>query len=200
MLRRLRLSVRLSRRRTIIPRRRLCRTIVRGRLIVRSWPVGLRRICSRPLVRSRRVSRTVPWLAARFRDGRRSRLSRRCLLNRRTRRRRGSSRGLYARHLLPRYRLPGMSCQRLLPGCEGHRRRRRFRFCDHCTARHCGRRCRHAIGRTSVNSQHTVGCGCDRCSGIHRRGGNIPCVHRDCRACNGLSARERPLRNGCDRS
>jgi hypothetical protein len=156
---RFRTIVRLHRGRPIVPRGWLCRTIVRRRLIVRSGTVRLRRICPRTRVRRRRIARSVriSRLATRSCYGGRSGLSRRCLPHLRTRSRRGIIRGLQVLHLLPRYWLPWMCRQRLLSRRKGHRRRRRFRPCDHRATGHGSRGHCHSVRCIGMGSEHTVG-------------------------------------------
>lgn len=171
---------------------------MRARLTVRSWAARLRGIYAGTLVCgswtpwsiSGLITWRIAWLAARLGQCCCSRLSRRSLFHRRTRSGGGIIRRLQALHLLARDRLPGMCCQLLLSRRERHRRRRRLRLChNRSTGHRCWRRL-HVVGRAGMRSQHTVRSGCYRSPRAHLRRRNFPCVHRNGRPRNRLTAGE----------
>jgi len=168
------------------PRWWLRRTIVWRRLSVRSGAVRLHGACAWTLVRSRRIAWSVRWLVrrrvsrlvSRLAHGRRSGLPRRRLLHERLCS--GGVRRTQMLHLLPRYGLPGMCCQGLLPGGEGHRWRRRCRLSDDGATSHGSRGHCNPVRSIGMNSEHAVGSRRDRHSRVHRRGGNFACVDLYC--------------------
>ena len=184
---------------TIIPLRRLGRTIVRCRLI-RLRTIRLSGIRTGAFIRRRRIERAVHGPTCRVAAGRgyssRSRLSRRGLTYRRTCSNCGSTvRWLQTLHFLPRDRLPRMCRQHLLPGREGHGRRRRLRLRHNGTTSHCRRGSFHSVCHIGMNSEHAAGCGCDCSSRIHLSGGNFSFIDRDRRSRNWLRAGKSSLRN-----
>ena len=98
-------------------------------------------------------------------------------------------------HLLPANWLPGMGCQRLLPGREWHWGSRHFCLCYDRTAGHRGRRRFHVVRGTGMRSKYAVGGRRDYRSSVHRRRCDLPCVDGHCRPGNRLSAGEGLLRN-----
>ena len=184
---------------TIIPLRRLGRTIVRCRLI-RLRTIRLSGIRTGAFIRRRRIERAVHGPTCRVAAGRgyssRSRLSRRGLSYRRTCSNCGSTvRWLQTLHFLPRDRLPRMCRQHLLPGREGHGRRRRLRLRHNGTTSHCRWGSFHSVCHIGMNSEHAAGGGCDCSSRIHLSGGNFSFIDRDRRSRNWLRAGKSSLRN-----
>src|SRR5260221_396443 len=199
---RLRRLIRLSRRWTV----GLCgigsaRTLIWSRLV--SWSVprlvrggigcGLSRSSSIWLVPGL-AARLISWLVCRTAHGGCRRLARRRYLDHRLSRRR-SGRRTQRLYFVLRQRLSRMRGQSLLLFCERHWRRRWSRLGDYRAVHHRLRRRGHMIGGRSFRSKDALPRGGDCYSRSHRRGRNLPRVHRDGCLGNWLSGREGSLWN-----